>query len=173
MAAQMIQFNPNGTVFVDPVACTVETRRKLNRRLLLFFTGLTRDAREVLSKLKANTCDKAAVLRRMCDIARELRDVLRTGRDLNVFGRLLHSARGAKKSLESSISNSRIEGYYERGLRSRALEGKLLGVAGFLLFFCEPHQPARLPEELSDLKEVQFSLDPQGSKIVYIGSDRL
>src|SRR5438067_671318 len=51
---QMIQFNPDGTVFVDPVVCTVETRRELNRRLIMFFTGLTRDARVVLSKQQCN-----------------------------------------------------------------------------------------------------------------------
>ncbi len=171
---QMIQFNPDGTVFIDPVVCTVETRRELNRRLLLFFTGLTRDAREVLSKQQTNTADKVPVLRRMCEIARELRDVLTTGRDLNVFGRLLHSAWEAKKSLESSITNSKIDEYYERGLEAGALGGKLLGAGGggFLLFFCEPHQQDRLRQALGELREVPFSLDPQGSKIVYIGSDR-
>jgi D-glycero-alpha-D-manno-heptose-7-phosphate kinase len=171
---QLIQFNPDGTVFVDPIVCTVETRRELNRRLLLFYTGLTRDARDVLSKQKNNTADRLPVLRRMCDIARELREVLTTGRDLNVFGRLLHTAWEAKKSLEDSITNSEIDDYYERGIQAGALGGKLLGAGGggFLLFFCEPHLQDRLREELAGMKEVPFSLDPQGSKIVYIGSDR-
>jgi len=171
---QLIQFNPDGTVFVDPIVCTVETRRELNRRLLLFYTGLTRDARDVLSKQKNNTADRLPVLRRMCDIARELREVLTTCRDLNVFGRLLHTAWEAKKSLEASITNSEIDDYYERGIQAGALGGKLLGAGGggFLLFFCEPHLQDRLREELAGMKEVPFSLDPQGSKIVYIGSDR-
>jgi D-glycero-alpha-D-manno-heptose-7-phosphate kinase len=171
---QMIQFNPDGTVFVDPVVCTVDTRRELNRRLLMFFTGLTRDARDVLSKQKTGTASKLPVLRRMCEIARELRDVLTTGRDLNVFGHKLHEAWIAKKSVETSISNPKIDEWYERGLRAGALGGKLLGAGGggFLLFFCEPHQQDSLREELSELKEVPFSLEPQGSKIVYIGSDR-
>jgi D-glycero-alpha-D-manno-heptose-7-phosphate kinase len=171
---QMIQFNPDGTVFVDPIVCTVETRRELNRRLLLFYTGLTRDARDVLSKQQINTAERLPVLRRMCDIARELREVLTSGRDLNVFGRLLHSGWEAKKSLETSITNSKIDEYYERGIQAGALGGKLLGAGGggFLLFFCEPHLQHRLREELAEMKEVPFSLDPQGSKIVHIGSDR-
>lgn len=170
---QMIQFNPDGTVFVDPVVCTVETRQELNRRLLLFYTGLQRNASEVLTKQKAATAAKLAVLREMCGIARELREVLTTGRDLNVFGKLLHQAWQAKKSLESSISNPLIDDMYERGLRAGALGGKLLGAGagGFLLFFCEPHQQSRLREELAPMKEVHFALDPQGSKVVYLGSD--
>ena len=171
---QLIQFNPDGTVFVDPVVCPVETRRELNRRLLMFFTGLTRDASSVLSKQKAGTANKLAVLRRMCEIARELRDVLTSGRDLNVFGHLLHQAWELKKSVESSISNPKIDEYYQRGLSAGALGGKLLGAGGggFLLFFCEPHLQGGLRQELAELKEVDFSLDPQGSKIVYIGNDR-
>jgi D-glycero-alpha-D-manno-heptose-7-phosphate kinase len=172
---QFIQFNSDGSVFVDPVACMAETRRELNRRLLMFFTGTTRDASTVLSKQKASTCQKLAVLRKLCDIARQLREVLTDGRDLNVFGHLLHEAWEAKKSLEPSISNPVIDEYYERGLRNGALGGKLLGAGGggFLLFFCEPHQQARLRAELSDLRELPFSLDPEGSKVVFIGGDRV
>ena len=172
---QLIQFNPDGTVFVNPVACTSETRNELNRRLLMFYTGTTRDASEVLSKQQANTSQKLPVLRKMCEIARQLREVLTDGRDLNVFGRLLHEGWEAKKSLESSISNSTIDEYYNRGIRAGALGGKLLGAGGggFLLFFCEPHQQTRLREELSELRELRFSLDPEGSKIVYIGGDRV
>jgi len=83
---QFIQFHPGGTVFVDPVVISPETRSELSRRLLMFFTGDTRDAREVLAKQQAGTEEKLPVLRQMCVIARELREVLTSGRDLNVFG---------------------------------------------------------------------------------------
>jgi D-glycero-alpha-D-manno-heptose-7-phosphate kinase len=171
---QMIQFNPDGTVFVDPVVSTAHTRKELNRRLVMFFVGGARDARDVLTRQKANTGGKREVLRRMCGIARQLRDVLTEGRDLSAFGTLMHEAWVAKKSLEASISNPQIDSYYERGLRAGATGGKLLGAGGggFLLFFCEPEQQPRLRAELADLRELEFSFDPQGSKIVYIGSDR-
>ena len=170
---QFIQFNPDGTVFVDPVVCPAETRHELNRRLLAFFTGYTRDARDVLAKQQESTPDKIPCLRRMCAIARELREVLTTGRDLNVFGTLLHEAWNLKRSLTPAISNGKIDEYYERGYRAGALGGKLLGAGGggFLLFFCEPHNQDRLRAELSELRELHFALDPQGSKIVYVGAD--
>jgi D-glycero-alpha-D-manno-heptose-7-phosphate kinase len=172
---QFIQFNPDGTVFMNPVACTPDTRSELNRRLVMLFTGGTRDAGAILSKQKACTSQKLSTLRKMCQIARQLREVVTDGRDLNVFGRLLHEAWEEKKSLEPSISNPKIDEYYERGLCAGALGGKLLGAGGdgFLLFYCEPHHQARLREELSELRELPFSLDPEGSKIVYIGGDRV
>ena len=171
---QLIQFNADGSVFVDPVVITPETRKELNRRLLMFFTGDSRDAREVLTKQQAETKDKIPVLRRMCEIARELREVLTSGRDLNVFGTLLHEAWRAKRTVTAGISNSKIDDLYERGMSAGALGGKLLGAGGggFLLFFCEPHHQPKLREELSDLRELKFALDLEGSKIVHIGSDR-
>jgi len=171
---QFIQFNADGTVFVDPVILSPETRREFGQRLLIFFTGDARDARQVLTKQRAATAAKMPVLRRMCEIASEMRDVLTSGRDLSRFGALLNEGWEAKRSITDAISNSRIDELYARGLRAGALGGKLLGAGGggFLLFFCEPHNHGRLRDELSDLRELKFSLDPQGSKIVHVGSDR-
>lgn len=171
---QVIQFNPDGSVFVDPVICTLETRRELNRRLLMFFVGGVRDARAVLARQKENTSKKRDVLARMTKMAFRMRDLLAEARDLKEFGSLLHEGWLAKKSLEASISNPQIDGYYERGLRAGALGGKLLGAGagGFLLFYCEPEHQSCLRQELAELRELPFSFDGQGSKIVHIGSDR-
>jgi D-glycero-alpha-D-manno-heptose-7-phosphate kinase len=171
---QFIQFNPDDTVFVDPVVISPAARAEFTRRLMMFFTGDARDARQVLVKQNAATPGKISVLRGMCGIAQEMRKVLTCGRDLNVFGELLHEAWQAKRSLTDSVSTGRIDELYERGLRAGALGGKLLGAGGggFLLFFCEPHNQDRLREELAELRELRFSLDLQGSKIVHIGSDR-
>jgi D-glycero-alpha-D-manno-heptose-7-phosphate kinase len=171
---QLIQFFPDQRVSVDPVVCTAPTRRELNRRLVLFYTGLTRNARDVLVKQKANAEDRRPALRELSRIAFELRDVLTAGHNLNEFGRLLDRAWQAKKSLETSISNPEIDGYYERGLRAGALGGKLLGAGsgGFLLFYCEPHLHDRLRHALAELKPVPFALEPEGSKVIFIGGDR-
>ena len=171
---QFIQFQPDGRVFVDPVVCSPETRRELNRRLMLFYTGLTRNARDVLSKQRANMQQKAPILRKLCEIAHQLREILTDGRDLNQFGRLLHCAWEAKKCLEPSIHNSYIDKCYERGLAAGALGGKLLGagMGGFMLFFCEPHLRNRLREALAELEEVPFALEPEGAKVIFVGTDQ-
>ncbi|MFO0808357.1 MAG: galactokinase [Gemmataceae bacterium] len=170
---QFIQFHPDGHVSVDPVICALGTRRELSRRLLLFFTGLTRNASEVLTKQRAGTGEKRPALRRLCEVAGAMRDVLTGGHDLNEFGRLLHAAWEAKKSVEGSISNPSIDEWYERGRAAGALGGKLLGAGsgGFLLFYCEPHRQAALRTALGDLVEVPFELEPEGSKVIFVGGD--
>ena len=171
---KFIQFQPDGTVFVDPVISSRGTWEELNRRLLLFFTGMTRNAGDVLAKQKANTEQVRPMLRKLRQIAHDLRDILTLGKDLNEFGRLLHTAWETKKSLESSISNGKIDDYYNRGLTAGALGGKLLGAGsgGFLLFFCEPHLQNRLRTALAELIEVPFQLEPEGSKVIFVGGDR-
>ena len=170
---QFIQFHPDGHVSVDPVICPPRTRSELGRRLMLFFTGLTRDARDVLTKQRAGTADKRPALRRLCEVAREMRDVLAGGHDLNEFGRLLHAAWEVKKSVEGSITNPVIDGWYARGRESGALGGKLLGAGsgGFLLFYCEPHLQPNLVEALVELRRVPFGLEPEGSKVIFVGGD--
>ncbi len=170
---QFIQFQPDGHVAVDPIICAAGTRAELGRRLLLFFTGLTRSASEVLTKQRAGTGQKRPMLRELCQIAVAMRDALTAGHDLNEFGRLLHSAWEVKKSVEASISTSAIDGWYERGRSAGALGGKLLGAGsgGFLLFYCEPHRHAALRTALADLVEVPFALEPEGSKVIFVGGD--
>jgi len=171
---QMISFQPDGHVCVDPVICPAATKRELNRRLVVFYTGQTRSARDVLNRQRANASQHVPALRKMCGIAYQLRDILTLGKDLNAFGELLHQGWQIKRSLESVISNPYIDELYDRGLRAGALGGKLLGAGGggFLLFFCEPHLQDRLRQELAELPEMRFQLEPEGSKVIHVGSDR-
>ena len=170
---QFIQFQPDGNVYVDPVICSAETRRELNGRLLLFYTGHTRAARSVLTRQDACARANREGLRRLCGIARSMRDVLTGGHEVSAFGHLLHEAWEVKKGLESSISNPAIDELYERGRRAGALGGKLLGAGsgGFLLFFCEPHKQSALRRALAGTDEIPFAFEPQGSKIIYVGED--
>ncbi len=171
---QFIQFMPDGSVFVDPVICSAETRRALNARLMLFYTGQTRPASSVLSRQNARAGDNRNALRRLCGIACSMRDVLTEGKDLNIFGSLLHEAWEIKKSLEPSITNSAIDELYKRGIRAGAIGGKLLGAGGggFVLFFCEPHKQPAVRRALSGAQEIPFAFEPQGSKIIYVGEDQ-
>jgi D-glycero-alpha-D-manno-heptose-7-phosphate kinase len=170
---QFIQFMPNGRVFVDPVICAQHTRSELNRRLLLFYTGATREAKSVLQKQNSRTAANRSNLRDLCRIAGFMREVIVSGKDLNAFGRLLHDAWMLKKSLETSISTPLIDEAYQAATAAGALGGKVLGAGGggFLLFFCEPHLQNRLRAALAHLKEVPFAFEPQGCKVIYVGDE--
>lgn len=168
---QFIRFAPQGHVFVDPIVCTDDTRKRLEASCILFFTGLIRDAKAVLTEQKQNTQARAQTLREMALIARKMKTTLEKGESLETFGRLLHESWLLKKSVASNISNPQIDSWYERAIKNGASGGKILGAGagGFLMVFCDPSKRARICDELSELSTFDVKFELQGSKIIFMG----
>jgi D-glycero-alpha-D-manno-heptose-7-phosphate kinase len=168
-----IRFNPDETVFVDPVICSHDAKVALGKNLLMFYTGKTRRAGDILERQKSVTGSKMDVLTRMRDLGGQALEVLREGRSLNRFGELLHEGWLLKRSLVDSISDGDIDRYYELARNSGAIGGKLLGAGGggFLLFYVEEQNQRKVREAMRDLQELPFRFEPQGSKIIYISDD--
>lgn len=169
---QFIQFNPDETVFVDPVICRRETRRTLSRRLLMLYTGITRAAPDILKNQTANIAsspEKRAELRAMVGLARELRTALQAD-DLDAFGDILHEGWERKRTLAKDISNRRIDDWYARARAAGARGGKLLGAGGggFLLLYAPEDRQVDVLAALPEMRPVDFAFEPQGSKIIYV-----
>jgi len=86
-----IRFHENGSVDVEPVRCTAETREALSQRLMLFYIGQEREASSILTEQSRNMADKEKFHRveEMVELAAELRVALEKN-DLNIFGEILH-----------------------------------------------------------------------------------
>jgi len=168
---QFIRFLPSGETHVDPIVCSSDTRKRLEESCLLFFTGLTRNAKDVLTEQKNNTESKREELRKMVIIARKMKAVLEKDGSLESFGSLLDEAWQIKRSLASNISTSKIDEWYSRALSAGALGGKILGAGsgGFLMVFCEPDLKDKVRQELKELREFECGFDTQGSKIIFMG----
>jgi len=166
---QHIRFNGNESVFVDPVICQHETKRQLNNRLMLFYTGMTRVSSSILAEQEQNTDINRAYLDKIVELAGELRKDLARD-DLSRFGEILHQGWLNKMKLASRITNERINEYCDKARRAGAVGGKILGAGGggFLLLYCEQENQNKVREALSDLKEAPFKFEPQGSKIIYV-----
>jgi D-glycero-alpha-D-manno-heptose-7-phosphate kinase len=169
---QMIQFNPDESVFVDPVICSPQMRRSLQQHLLMLYTGATRQTGDVLREQRANTerdASRRRNLRRMVQLAHEMRTALQEDQPA-AFGEILHEGWMLKRELASGISNARIDGWYERGRAAGALGGKILGAGGggFLLLFAPPERHKGICAALPELRPVPVGMEPQGSKIIYV-----
>ncbi len=167
-----IQFNSNETVDVQPIVCNSETKKQLQKNLLLFWTGTTRSTTSILLEQKKNIetdRKKFENLQKMKQLAEEMRDTLRKD-DLTKFGEILHRGWLLKRELANSITNQRIDGYYEKAIKAGAYGGKLLGAGGggFLLFYC-PEEKKNQVKVAVPLQEIPFCFDSQGSKIIYVG----
>ena len=164
-----IRFLPDGQTLVEPVRIQKDALDALDRRLMLFYTGLMHDANLILAEQKANMkqADKTAGLKQMCGLARELKTALEQG-NLDSFGALLHENWLIKKTLASGITAPQIDGAYETAMRHGAKGGKLLGAGGggFLLFYCEEERQDELRKALG-LRELPFHLEHDGTSVIF------
>jgi D-glycero-alpha-D-manno-heptose-7-phosphate kinase len=171
---QYLRFNPDQSVDVEPVPCSSRALRDLEERMLLFYTGGTRDANKILKEQSGATASKKGVLRRMRDLAGEMRDALTgpTGADLDHFGELLHEGWELKRSVVSSISNGLVDDWYRSARAAGAQGGKLLGAGGggFLLVMAEPERHEAVRKALGHPKELPVGFDPRGARVIFIGN---
>jgi D-glycero-alpha-D-manno-heptose-7-phosphate kinase len=125
----VLQFNADGSVDVEPVLLDFKKRLGLEERLILFFLGTTRDASSVLTEQKANTERNFELLKRMSDSVPVFKEALLRS-DYKCAGEMLLEGWTTKKQLASAISNSGIDTLYEVAMSQGAWGGKILGAGG-------------------------------------------
>lgn len=163
-----IKFNRDKSVEVTPLTSHQETLEKLNRNLLLFYTGLNTQSDNILSEQTEKTNDNLPVLDKMVKLAQELKKAVMND-DIADFGQILHQGWLHKQKLANGITNPVIDNYYNKAREAGAIGGKILGSGGggFLLLYCDGKNQNSVREVLSDLREAPFNFEPEGSKIVY------
>jgi D-glycero-alpha-D-manno-heptose-7-phosphate kinase len=160
----------DGMVHVNPLALSPHTLAELENNLLLFYTGIKRDASRILTEHKQDE-DKGVkrVIETMHEIKKigyQVRDSLTAG-DTRTFGELLDLHWRAKKNLSDRVSNDRIDQLYTLAKRSGALGGKIMGAGGggFFMFYSQNgKETLRKAMTGEGLKEVRFRFDFDGSK---------
>jgi len=169
---RFFQFNPDETVITENIIWSAERKEELVENLLVLYTGDERDASAILQEQKQNTPqeDKMVRLRKLRDMAIEIKNRLSGDASGDVLGETLREGWLLKRQLASSISNDKIDKYYQEALDVGALGGKVSGAGGggFLLLYCPQPKQKAVKEALSQLKELKFSLEPEGSKIIYV-----
>ncbi len=166
----LIRFHPDDSVSVDPVICKPSLLQEMEDSTLVFFTGRTRSASAVLANQSAamQVSDRRALMRRMVQLAFEMKEQLETG-TLDHIGALLDENWQLKAQLASGISDPQIDAWYANGLANGALGGKLLGAGngGFIMFYAPKDKHAQITTALADLELVKFRFDRTGSQIVF------
>ena len=141
----LIEFmRDGGGVRVEPIITPPGTLERLHRQLMLFYTARTRAASDVLSGQRdaINAGIAIDALQEMRDLAYRFRDALGRG-DADALAAVLGRNWELKRTVASGVSDSQIDGWYDRALEAGAVAGKLLGAGagGFLLFVVPPGTP--------------------------------
>jgi len=167
----VIRFLPTGEVKVEPINMHPSAYDELQDNLLLFYSGITRKASDVLIDQKHNLINKQvkfdSTLQMTELVEKAIENLLES--DLDEFGKTLDENWNLKKSLSNKISNANIDDIYSIAKKNGALGGKLLGAGGggFLLFYCRKENQNKLRKALKGLREINYKFDRIGTKIIY------
>lgn len=162
------RFFGNDLVETSPIYMEECTRQRLCESLLLFYTGATRKASDVLSEQKNNISDKMNVLVQMRDQADCLARGLKSA-DLSLLGTTLHQGWMLKKQLAKGITNSHIDEMFDLAMSAGALGCKVTGAGGggFFLVCTPPERRAEVRNKLSKYRELPINLSRDGSKVIF------
>jgi|SRR5437867_4104062 len=167
--ANSIEFLTNGQINVTPLIVHPERLNELNSCLMLFFTGIERTASSIAKTYVDSVKSKSREMRLLNDMVAEGLSILRDGRDISGFGKLLHESWLAKRGLSDKVSNSIVEDIYQEALSAGAIGGKLIGAGGggFMLLFVNPPDQTRVRDRLRKLIHVPFNFEFSGSRIIF------
>lgn len=165
-------FEKDGSVGVKSAAISQDVLYRLEDNLLLFFTGYSRSAGDILrdqhQRTLASDADMAANLHYVKELGRRSLVTLEAG-DLLGFGRLMHEHWLHKRKRSGGMSNDAIDGWYHLAIKNGAVGGKLVGAGGggFLMFYAEDPDRLRAAMGRAGLEEVRFRFDFEGTKVLF------
>lgn len=139
--------------------------QKLNRNLILIYTGKQRFSYEIARKFvgKLDNNKRAHILEilKLVSISRKLIQ----NKNTESFGYLLEEGWKIKKSLEKSISNSNLDQIYQKAKANGSIGGKLLGAGagGFFLFYVPEEKQKYFLKRMQPLINVPFNFSKNGT----------
>lgn len=163
------EFRSGGSVRVEPVRVGSGIVDELFDHIMLFWTGLPRDAGTVLREQSANTFDRRAVLKDMKVHAERVRAELATPTpELASVGGIIHESWLLKRGLASTITTEDIDRWHTRAMEAGAWGGKVAGAGGggFLMFLVPHERREAVRTALRELVEVPVRHEVHGSQLV-------
>ena len=155
-------FEPNDDVSVE----AIEPPSDLEKHLMLFYTGIQRQAGAILNEQK-QTANPETLLKMKAQV-QELSEIFMKGGHTAKIGAILHEAWKLKRSLTDCISTDQLDATYRLALDAGALGGKLLGAGGggYFLFYVPVEKQAAVIAALDGLcSHTPFRFEPRGSRL--------
>lgn len=160
-----IEFFNNKLIRVKKINISSDKLKIFNDSLMLFYTGINRQAHHILNKIKKSgnqflNHDKLSYL--ALNFEKEL-----INGNIDNCGVILHEGWMLKKNLNSAVSSSKLNDIYDTALRSGSKGGKILGAGGggYFLFVVPKNKQKKVKKALHKLECINFKFTKNGSKV--------
>jgi D-glycero-alpha-D-manno-heptose-7-phosphate kinase len=154
-----------------PLKISQETLFNLEDNLLLFFTGYSRSASNILKEQDVQSKEKNQSmidnLHFIKDLGLQSQHALERN-DLLEFANLMNVHWEYKKQRSSNMSNTDIDDWYLLAMKNGALGGKVIGAGGggFLMLYADDKTRLRHTMREAGLQEVRFRFDFHGTQVI-------
>ena len=169
-----INFSRNGNFNVKPIKMSNQNISKLNKNLILLYTGVQRTAHRIAdSYVKKLKKEKNEQIKQIIEFVDEAENILKKN-SFDDFGRLLHESWLTKKSLSNKMTNSSLDEIYNIAIKKGALGGKLLGAGGggFFLLYVPYEKQKNFMRYFKKFIRIPFNFEKTGSKIIFNQNDQ-
>jgi D-glycero-alpha-D-manno-heptose-7-phosphate kinase len=162
----MLKFNENDSVYVNPVTLNYEKLEKLKDNMSLLYTGIGHDSGGLHKNIRDEITRHLDDYQKMKEYTMDFYHTLYS-MDIKKLGSLLDQNWHSKRALYTKISTPIIDEYYSKALELGAYGGNLIGAGGggFLVFIIEDKDKHKLRE--LGLRDIDFDFDFEGSRIIY------
>ena len=160
-------------VTVNKISINRNSLLELEKNLLLFYIGKTRNSSDILREqiklITEKNQETLNALHNTKELSEEMYSSLSQS-NITKFGELLGAGWESKKKFAKCVTNEYVEQLYNLAIKSGAFGGKLTGAGGggHLLFYCEPSKQKNLIEKMQGqgLKQVQSRFYESGCKVL-------
>lgn len=166
----VMEIEKDGRVKVHKASVSEETMDELSRNMLIFFTGVTRGADDILHEQSSGIREgKKGVVESMHyikELGQEVLEAVESG-DLDEVGLHFHSHWQHKKKTSAKVSNPEFDKVYNIARENGALGGKISGAGGggfFTFYVNKNHSKFREIMINLGLREMRYRFDLEGTK---------
>lgn len=152
----------------EPLMISETRKKEIEERIVLIYTGVHRSSSDVQANLLIDLHKKDKTMFRTIDLAREAKEILVNGSDLDSIGEMLVESWSLKKAMNSHSITPRLEEIWVNSQRAGALGGKVLGAGGggFCMFWVKERMREEFLRKLNFGTHVPVKISDEGSTCV-------